>query len=199
VQPTTRIRNRTIAATAISAFTALIALTAVASVADAGPPVHEENVQVFDEQIELCGLDVHFGGELRERVLWSVRRPGTPPYFGVRVAGNLVWTNVETGKSYTNIFNLNDKDLDITDNGDGTLTILVLVTGSDRYLGADGKLLFANPGQIRYEILIDHAGTPDDPTDDEFLEDLGLVKGSTGRNDTEGHDFCDDLIMVTGP
>jgi hypothetical protein len=176
-----------------------LAALATGGVADAGPPHHEEHVTVIDEETEVCGLDVRVRGEIRERVLWNVHEAGGPWYFAVRVHGSVSWTSIETGRSFTNIWTLNDKDLDITDNGDGTLTILVLATGSDRYLDADGKLLFANPGQVRYEILVDHAGTPSDPTDDVFLEDLGLVKGSTGRNDTEGRDFCDDLNMVIGP
>jgi hypothetical protein len=57
----------------------------------------------------------------------------------------------------------------------------------------------ATRGQIRYEVLIDHAGTPDDPSDDVFLEDLGILKGPTGRNDTIGRDFCEALTAIIGP
>ena len=78
------------------------------------------------------------------------------------------------------------KDLKATDNGDGTLTILVLSTGNDVVYGSDGEAIARNPGQVRIEVLIDDGGTPTDPSDDEFIADLGLVKGSTGRND----DFC---------
>jgi hypothetical protein len=34
-------------------------------------------------------------------------------------------------------------------------------------------------------------------SDDEFLEFLGIVKDSTGRNDLEGRNFCDDLVEFT--
>jgi hypothetical protein len=78
----------------------------------------------------------------------------------------------------------------VTDNGDGTLTILILATGNDVLYGEDGKAIARNPGQIRFEILVDHGGTPTDPSDDEFLADLGLVKGSTGRSD----DFCEAAV-----
>jgi hypothetical protein len=70
--------------------------------------------------------------------------------------------------------------------GDGTLTILVLATGSDRWLDSDGKLLFANPGQIRFEILIDHNGTPSDPSDDVFLEDLRTQVGQALSGELRG-------------
>lgn len=73
----------------------------------------------------------------------------------------------------------------------------MLATGNEKWYGPDGKVLFRNPGQVRFEILIDHGGTPGDPSDDEFLEFLGIVKDSTGRNDLEGRDFCDDLVEFT--
>ena len=56
--------------------------------------------------------------------------------------------------------------------------------------GENGKAIARNPGQIRLEILVDHGGTPNDPSDDEFLADLGVVKGSTGRSD----DFCEAAV-----
>jgi hypothetical protein len=58
--------------------------------------------------------------------------------------------------------------------------------------GPNGKALARNPGQVRFEILIDNAGTPSDPSDDEFVEFLGLVKESTGRTD----DFCAVVVPV---
>ena len=85
-----------------------------------------------------------------------------------------------------NVITTNAKDLKVTDNGDGTLTILFLATGNEVIYGADGKAIFRNPGQSRFEFLIDHSGTPTDPSGDEFIADLGRVKGSTGRTD----DFC---------
>jgi hypothetical protein len=110
--------------------------------------------------------------------------------------GSVSFTNVANGKTVTAVFNNVVKDLKVTDNGDGTLTILVLATGSDKWIGPDGKLLFNDPGQIRFEVLIDDGGTPTDPSDDEFIADLGLVKGSTGRNDTQDLDFCTDIIQA---
>ena len=78
------------------------------------------------------------------------------------------------------------KDLEIVDNGDGTLTITVLATGNFTVYGADGKAIARNPGQVRFQFIVDHGGTPADPSDDVELVDLGLIKGSTGRSD----DYC---------
>jgi hypothetical protein len=84
----------------------------------------------------------------------------------------------------------NDKDLRVTDNGDGTLTVLVVATGNAVVYREDGKAIARNPGQTRFEILVDHGGTPTDPSDDEFLAFLGIVKESTGRTD----DFCAAVV-----
>jgi len=107
-------------------------------------------------------------------------------------------TNLANDKTITSVFNVTTKDLKVTDNGDGTLTILVMATGGERWYGPDGQFLFNNPGQIRYEVLIDDGGTPTDPSDDQFLEFLGLVKGSTGRNDLTDENFCDQMLSVIG-
>ena len=101
-----------------------------------------------------------------------------------------VITNVATGEHVTRVERVLDEDLRVTDNGDGTLTVLVLATGNSTVYDESGKAIARNPGQIRYEILIDHGGTPTDYTDDKFLENLGLVKESTGRTD----DFCAAVV-----
>jgi hypothetical protein len=56
--------------------------------------------------------------------------------------------------------------------------------------GEYGKAIVRDPGQIRFEFLVDHGGTPTDPSDDENLADLGVVKESTGR----GNDFCEAAV-----
>ena len=73
----------------------------------------------------------------------------------------------------------------MTDNGDGTLTVVFKATGNAVLYGANGKAIARNPGQVQFELLIDHGGTPNDPSDDVVLSEE-QVKGSTGRSD----DFC---------
>ncbi len=101
-----------------------------------------------------------------------------------------VYTNVATKQYVTEVTGVLQKDLKVTDNGDGTLTILVLATGPSSVYDESGKAIARNPGQYRYEILIDNGGTPSDPSDDEFLKFLGVVKESTGRTD----DFCAAVV-----
>jgi len=102
----------------------------------------------------------------------------------------VVYTNIATKQYVTEVTRVIEKDLRVTDNGDGTLTILVLATGPSSVYDETGKAIARNPGQFRYELLIDHGGTPSDPSDDEFLAFLGVVKESTGRTD----DFCTAVV-----
>jgi hypothetical protein len=102
----------------------------------------------------------------------------------------VTYTNVATHRYVTEVTRVMEKDLRVTDNGDGTLTILVLATGPSSVYDESGKAIARNPGQYRYKILIDDGGTPSNPFDDEFLKFLGVVKPSTGRTD----DFCTAVV-----
>jgi hypothetical protein len=183
---------------ALSALGLTVAGLVGASSAAAKPIEQAHFHDVYDEAFTFCeGLDVWYHSEEDGNFLFNQRGSGLA-YGGVTVRGTTTWTNLDTGGTFTNIWTVRDMDLKITyDEATDTLTIIGLATGSSRYYDADGKFVLADPGQIRYKILIDANGTPTDPSDDEFIADLGLVKGSTGRNDTQGRDFCEDLVLFT--
>lgn len=115
-------------------------------------------------------------------------------YYGVHVLAEAVVSNPDTGDFVRTVNRVFEKDLTIADNGDGTMTITVLATGNFTAYDSDGKAIVRDPGQVRFQVLIDHGGTLDDPTDDEFLEFLGLTKGSTGRSD----DYCAAVLADIG-
>jgi hypothetical protein len=178
----------------------LLALAAMISPASAKPL---ERVHFHDSGSEVtegfCGdLTIRFDFEVDGTFLFNPHGPDGLAYGLENVHGTQSLTNMANDKTITRVFNVTTKDLKVTDNGDGTLTILVLTTGGERWYGPDGQFLFSNPGQTRFEVLIDHGGTPTDPTDDEFLEFLGVVKGSTGRNDLTDENFCDQMLSVIG-
>jgi len=100
-----------------------------------------------------------------------------------------VITNLANDRSASSVASVIEKDLRVTDNGDGTLTILILATGNAVLYGEDGKAIARNPGQVRFELVVDHGGTPNDPSDDVEI-DFRLVKESTGRSD----DFCEAAV-----
>jgi hypothetical protein len=185
---------------AIASTTGVTAMALVSSIAPAAAEpldrghFHDVSTEVVQQ---FCGdLTVRIDTDLRGSFVVKTQGPAGLVYFLESLHGTVSFTNLATGKSFTNVLNIVNKDLKVTDNGDGTLTILAMATGSVKNYGPDGKLLFNDPGQIRVEILIDHGGTPTDPEDDVFLEER-IVKPSTGRNDTEGRDFCADLHLFT--
>ena len=58
--------------------------------------------------------------------------------------------------------------------------------------------MLKDPGEVRFAVDIKYMGTPGDPDDDQEVPDsFRLVRDSTGLNDTEGRDFCADLLEFT--
>ena len=193
-------RYRHVRPTMLSLALIVLTLALVATPAAAAPLENVRN-HIVDSEIEreFCGdLTVRIDLEIFENILVNRRGADGLPYFAAKVRGTVSFTNLANDLTLSRTFTTVDKDLKVTDNGDGTLTILVLATGGERWYGPDGRLLFRNPGQIRYEVLIDHGGTPGDPSDDEFISESDLIKGSTGLNETEGRDFCDDVHTFIG-
>jgi hypothetical protein len=148
--------------------------------------IHEEDEVVVANFCDVPGLTVDNAFVLDLRVHIVPHGRDRLDYFLQHGQRTDVYTNVANGKSVRAVATVTEKDQRVTDNGDGTLTILILATGNAVLYGANGKAIARNPGQIRFEVLVDHNGTPTDPSDDEFIADLGVVKGSTGRSD----DFC---------
>lgn len=152
--------------------------------------IHEEDTIVLEDFCDVSGLTVELAFVLDLRVHVVPHGRDRLDYFLQHGDRSEVLTNLANGKSVTSFANVTEKDKRVTDNGNGTLTILILATGNAVLYGEDGKAIARNPGQVRFEILVDHGGTPTDPFDDEFLADLGMVKGSTGRSD----DFCEAAV-----
>jgi hypothetical protein len=147
---------------------------------------HDEETFVWNDFCDVPGMNVEVELTLDGRVQAVGHGPDRIAYFLQPAAATRVFTNPATGKSIHDSSKFIEKDLRVTDNGDGTLTILILTTGNAVLYDATDRVIARNPGQTRFEILVDHGGTPANPFDDEFLAELGVVKGSTGRSD----DFC---------
>ena len=186
-----RVRKLRLAAMVALGATATVTLAAAAS---AGPPIHEtfheEETVVEQNFCEVPGLTVEFTTVVDGRIHIVPHGPDGLLYFMAHIRATEFVTNLANDNTVTAEYTATDKDLRVTDNGDGTLTILVLTTGNAVLYNEAGKAIARNPGQTRIEILVDHAGTPTDPSDDEFLEFLGVVKESTGRTD----DFCEAAV-----
>jgi hypothetical protein len=187
----THLRRLRLGAILALGATAAVTLAAAASAGQVfRETIHEEDTFVLDDFCDVPGLTVELAFVLDLRVHAVPHGPDGLAYFLQHGTRTDVFTNLANDKSITGVVGVFEKDLRVTDNGDGTLTILILATGKAALYGEDGKAIARDPGQIRFEILVDHGGTPTDPFDDEFLADLGVVKGSTGRSD----DFCEAAV-----
>ena len=183
----------------LSTLPALVATAAIALAATASAggqlfraPIDEKESHVEKDFCGVDGLTVRFDTHRIGSVHAVPHGPNGLVYFGFNFKQTEVVTNLANDNFVTSTATVRDKDQRVTDNGDGTLTILVLATGNATLYGPDGKAIARNPGQIRFEFLVDHGGTPSDPSDDVELGFLGDVKGSTGRTD----DYCAAAVPV---
>lgn len=133
--------------------------------------------------------------------LFNQRGSSPFPYYRESVNGTGVTTNLSTGGTFTNVFAGSSKNQVISDNGDGTITITVLATGTSRYYDYQGNFVLKDPGQVRFAVDFDYNGTPGDPNDDSVVPDsFRIVRPSTGNSDLSStRDFCADLVEFTTP
>jgi hypothetical protein len=104
--------------------------------------------------------------------------------------------NLATGISFSVDWNYLNQDVRVTDNGDGTLSVLHQIPGPERWFGPDGNLLFTSGGTMRLEAVFDHAGTPSDPSDDTFISEE-FVSEAGGRPQPN-FDLCAAFRTLTG-
>jgi hypothetical protein len=152
--------------------------------------IHDEFAFV-DENFCDAGLSVEVAVVLDIRVHAVAHGRDRLVYFLQHGTETDVLTNLANGNSVSSVAKVIEKDMRVTDNGDGTLTVLILATGNSVLYDEDGKAIARNPGQVRIELLIDHGGTPNDPFDDEVLSEE-IVRDSTGRSD----DFCEAAVAA---
>ncbi len=154
---------------------------------------------IFTSDVYDCdGTPAQDSGDVSGNFVFNQRGSSPFPYYRESVHGTVVTTNLATGGTYTNVFTGNSRDHTIVDNGDGTITITVFASGGSRFYDQNGKLVLKDPGQTRFAFDVDYNGTPGNVDDDEEVADsFRVVRDSTGRNDTEGRDFCADLVEFT--
>lgn len=144
---------------------------------------HEEFSFVERDWCGVEGLTVEVEGTIDFKFKWTLKRRDQLAYFDsvVRVDE----THTADGVTTRFVLTALDKGLKVTDNGDGTLTIIFMGTGNAVLYGPDGKAIARNPGQSRFRLVFDHGGTPRNPFDDALISEE-RIKGSTGVSD----DFC---------
>ena len=171
--------------TAAAALVASVSAPASAAIVDRAPSTTSS--PVTDEDFCGAGLDVDFDGTVDGRFRVNSRAPGRLRLLRRERQGRQRLHRPGDRPAVTDIQpNTLGKDQSITDNGDGTITIIVLLTGGERTYGDDGKLIARNSGQVRFEIVYDYVN------DVEISNEL--IFGSTGTND----DFCEAVLTDWG-
>lgn len=175
-------RKRRLGAAGALAIVAALVSTAAASGGQAAhETIHVEDVVVLEDFCDVPGLDVAVAFTIDLRITIVPHGPDGLDYFLQHGTSTETLTNLATGASVSTVVGVIEKDKVVTDNGDGTLTVLVLATGNAVLYGADGKAIARDPGQLRFFLHIAADGS---------ITRGDVVKGSTGRSD----DFCDAAV-----
>ena len=152
---------------------------------------HERITDTLDAQ--LCGLDlvvtVDFVANQQERLGGN----GFPLFQGI-FNGTQTFTNPDTGKSIVlRIAGVGNKDLSVTDNGDGTITVTTATTGLPEQLRLpNGTILTMDVGRIVVAATLDYNGTPANADDDIFISaEVTFEAGPHPDLDSDFELFCD--------
>jgi hypothetical protein len=154
--------------------------------AEGGPEVVEDFCGVPGFTVENT-----FVADGRFRI--TAHGPDGLPYYVEVVDSTDTWTNAATGAFVTIVASYRSADHKVTDNGDGTLTVLVQSPHNNVIYNEAGQVIGHRAGLFVDEVLIDHGGTPTDPSDDVFLGYVQRVK-----NVGLGFDFCATIIQAIG-
>ena len=154
---------------------------------------HDVFNEVFDNFCDVPGFTVASETVSDGTFSYKSHGPDGLLFFAAHLSSSQTFTNPANGLSVVDRTQVLNKDLHATDNGDGTLTLEVLITGPSTLYGPDGEPIARNPGQVRFEAVFDHGGTPTDPSDDVQLS-FTQIKDSTGRTD----DYCAATIDAIG-
>jgi hypothetical protein len=189
----TRLRSITSIAAVLAGLA--IPTVGVAGAASATPgdwePFHNEFSAVEEDACGVSGLTLEHVLVSDGRERFTVHGPDGLSYHAQFEEVSHTVTNVATGESVTQVFDLRYADLSVTDNGDGTSTIVTQRPATVVYI-QDGQVISRSASLVRFEALIDNGGTPTDPSDDEFLDEV-VIKDVGNRPN-----FCATIVQAIG-
>ena len=149
---------------------------------------HSEWGETTEDTCGIEGLTVQDVGSGDSRIRFVARGADDLQHFESYSVDTDVYTNLANDRSVSVVENRYGRDVTVTDNGDGTLTVIELFSGHKTVYDADGNVLERAAGSVMVELVWDHAGTPADRDDDEFVSFRFL------RSSGDQLDFCDDVI-----
>lgn len=154
--------------------------------ASAGSPDHF-TIAFHGERINLCGMVVRQDGVVHGTFHEKHRRDGVS-----LVTFNEHWsirlTNVATGRWVLSDTNGIARDMRVTENADGSITVLGAFSGNERYYDADGALFFHAAGTTRTRYRIDLVD-PENPDDDVLLNEQKIKRAGLRLGNAD----CDTL------
>jgi hypothetical protein len=111
-------------------------------------------------------MNVRF--DFQDSGVFQVRQTGRDrlPKHTVSHHGDFTVTNLATGKAFVIGWHYLEQEDKVTQNGDGTYSVLYQVPGPETIYGPDGQRLHTCGGMFRLLLTADNAGTPDDLSDD---------------------------------
>ncbi|HYN29315.1 MAG TPA: hypothetical protein VES95_05525 [Dermatophilaceae bacterium] len=187
---------------AVIAGAALAAAALVPATATAAEPVdgfHFRGEYTHVEQeIGEC-LEVPFpirhDGWVNAR--FSVRLHGTdgPEYYSLRATARDLYTNTDTGESFTGHSTFRDADLRVTDHGDGTITVLASGVRVESFRAPSGRLIGIDAGRATSTYVVD-VGDPGDPDDDTVLSETHSEP--VGASSLDGAGVCQIAATYLG-
>ena len=151
-------------------------------------PGHAEWGETTEDTCDIAGLTVEVVGSGD----WSGRTElrGGLPYDQSHGVDTEVFTNLGNDKSATIVSKGNQVALHVTDNGDGTLTVVYLFTSITDAYDDQGDVIAHGAGSLTVRSVWDHAGTISDIGDDVPLS-FELLRSSGSDVST-----CDDVIAA---
>jgi FlaG/FlaF family flagellin (archaellin) len=155
---------------------------------------HERITNTSEAQI--CGLDLVSTADFVLNQQERIARSGFPLFQGI-ANGTQTFTNPDTGKSITNQFaGVAFKDLSVTDNGDGTITLRTASAGlPEKLVLPDGTIVNMDVGQIVVVSVLDYNGTPTNADDDTLLsQSVVFQAGPHPDLDSNFELFCQNLV-----
>jgi hypothetical protein len=162
---------------------------------------HAKPLEHFSDNNQGSFVTEDFCGDMKVRIDFDydftvVARESGPDRIGrytVSSHGIETFTNLATGKTVTAFSDYITQDVRLTNNGDGTITILYQTPGAARYFGPDGRVVLIDSRPSWYEVVIDLKGTPNDPSDDTVISEE-LVREIAAHVDK---DFCSAFRAAT--
>jgi hypothetical protein len=159
-----------------------------------GVPIERgtEPIEFSEVVVDFCGvsgLDVRVDGAGTARYRLDRRGPGGNVYFAEHVLLDVRYTNLQNQEFATSHERSTFRDVLITENTDGTHTVIAFGTGNAYVADSSGTVIGRNPGQMRWEVVVDLNETPENFDDDVVISEE-VILGSTGRND----DFCEAVV-----